>query len=765
MKRIIILFLATLLPNFLNAQVKKPLADSTQVKRVQKSSNTQQSPDHQERTNTQKEGITQKADSTLKEVKIISKKNAVELISGGYRYNVEKANGSAASNIFELLRRVPGVTIDGSNNIRLQGKGPAIMVNGRKVTMSGNDLVAYLKSINAGQVSDIDVNTNPNVTFDADGEGGILNIKLKQRSLPGIFGSVSSNVSSLAGTENSANLNYRKGKWDLSGNYNFSYREDTYTRNNYNENRSLPDSLYGFRQYMVSDKNEKANSFKGGVAYTIDSTSTISAGFFWALFKGNDPWNISARIYDRADIYQRKYLQDEHNSVNNNFYIYDLLYKKAFRNKDQLTIGFNYSSYRNVSGQDYKRTFYDASGNVIPDQLAENRAMQTVRPYQLTTGNVDYGLNLSKTTRLDLGAKYSSTSNGSYFVSALFDPALQQYVNDPALSSTLDYKEHIMAGYGMLSGKLGMLNYQAGLRYEGFAYDLQSPGLGSEDNSNRYHNSYNNLFPSFNLSYHTEDRRSGYAFSFGRRIQRPGYSLLNPFLNVAMVGQYTSGNPYLKPYFVNKAELQYSRNFGDGQFLMLSGYASRARGMFSYIFRYDDKIKMNINTYDNNRSTDQFGAYLVAQNKLSSWFNINAYLAESRSSFSSLDPDDQLMPGIFSFTGNLSLNFTLNSNTQFQFYGYYVSKNNSFNLQNKANGNISFSAQRKFYKNRLTTSVNLEDIFNLNQFPVFIDSRDVYLYSLNKMHSRYIKLGMSYNFGKTFASKLTQDIRKDSRAN
>jgi len=101
-----------------------------------------------------------------------------------------------------------------------------------------------------------------------------------------------------------------------------------------------------------------------------------------------------------------------------------------------------------------------------------------------------------------------------------------------------------------LSGKLKKLNYQLGLRYEDFHYKLTSPSLASS-----YSNNYANFFPSLNLSYNSNDHKSTFAFSFGRRIQRPGYSMLNPFLNVIALGQYNSGNPYLQPYFINKVEL------------------------------------------------------------------------------------------------------------------------------------------------------------------------------------------------------------------
>ncbi len=699
----------------------------------------------------------QKSTNILKEVSIVSTKKTIELIPGGYKFNVDKAIGATGS-VYEVLRQVPGVTVDGSNSIKLQGKSPTVLVNGRKINMTGDDLAAFLKSISATQVSDIDVNTNPNAKFDADGEGGILDIKLKQRSVPGLFGNISTNISTLISNDNSASINFKKNKLDLSANYSYTYRQDYYRRDNYYENRNLPDSLYMFRQNQNAERTQKSSYFKGGASYEIDSTSSLSFNFFRAWYSLNSPTNLTSEIFNRADIFQNKYLQNESNLTQNNFYIYDLLYKKTFKNKDQLNLGFNYSKYGNRSNQAFNRKFYDINNQFVFDQYEDNRIISTVRPYSLTTSNIDYTANITKITKLDFGAKYIHNSTDSYFLNSVYDTLSNTYVNDPTLSNNLDYSEDITAAYGLLSGKLKKLNYQLGLRYEDFHYKLTSPSLASS-----YNNNYANFFPSLNLSYNSKDHNSTYSLSFGRRIQRPGYSMLNPFLNVIALGQYNSGNPYLQPYFINKVELQYSRSYGNGNFFMASLFASGSNNIYSQLFKYDPVTSMNFDTYDNFRSTDQYGGYIVLQNTLTKWFNFNAYLAGTQSTFSTKIPNDILYPGNFSLTGNVSLNFSLIKNTPFQIYGYIVTKNNYFQLQNATSGNLSMAAQHKFLKNRLTVSINIEDIFNINRFPVTANTETVYIHSLNKLQSQYVQLGLNYAFGKSFNSKSTKDLKKDNR--
>ncbi|NRF37719.1 outer membrane beta-barrel family protein [Pedobacter foliorum] len=697
-----------------------------------------------------------KSQNELTEVVINGANKTIAYIPGGYKFNVDKSIGATGS-VFELLRQVPGVTIDGSNSIKLQGKGPTVLVNGRKVNITGDDLAAYLKSISATQVADIAVNSNPNAKFDSAGEGGILDIKLKQHRVPGFYGNISSNISTLVSTDNSANVNFKRSKWDISGSYSYTYKEDFYHRSNYYENRNLPDSLYIFRQKSSADRNQKSSYIRTGLTYEMDSTSLVTFNFFGARFNLSSPSHLTSEIFNRADIFQNNYLQNESNLTHNNFYINDLLYKKTFRNKDILNLGFNYSKYSNRSDRTFNRRFYDINNHPVSDNYEDNRMINTLRPYKLTATNIDYTANISKSMKLDLGTKFTHTSTGSYFINAVYDTLTNIYVNDPILSNRVDYRENITAIYGLLSGKLKKFNYQLGLRYEGFNYSLTSPSLTSPSS-----NSYSNFFPSLNLSLASSDHQSNYSLNLGRRIQRPGYSMLNPFLNVISLGQYSSGNPYLKPYLINKGEFQFSRSYGNGNFFMASLFVANSSNIYSAVFKYDPVTNMNFDTYENFRSTQQYGGYLVLQNTVTKWFNLNAYLAGTQSTFSTKISDDILFPGNLSFTGNLSLNFTA-KNTKFQVYGYCVTANNYFQLKNATNGNISIAVQQKLFKSRMTASLNFEDILNINQFPVTVNTTNVYIHSLNKLQSQYVRFGFNYAFGKSFNSKSLKDLKKDSR--
>jgi iron complex outermembrane receptor protein len=693
---------------------------------------------------------------TLNQVNIITEKKSVELMPGGYRINLAKANVNTSGNMLETLRQLPGLTVDGSENIKLQGKTPLVLLNGRRVNLMGQDLAVYLKSLGVNQLSEVEISTSPNAQYDVDGEGGVINLKLR-KSMTGLFGNISSNFSTLRGSDQNGSLNYKTGKWDLSASYNFTYREDLYRRDNQFLNKSLPDSLYRFEQLMLSEQFQRGHSLRSGINFSIDTSSSISGNVFAAWFHSGVPWNTRTQIFNSQGIFQRQYLQDQYNNTNNRFAIYDLTYQKKFRNQLQLTAAFNLSDYNNRNSQDYSRNFYDQTLQPEPDTLNERRLIYTARPYQMTVSSIDMNKPIGQSSRLEAGAKLSTTRTDSYFQNSVYNFLTSQFQSDVTLNSQLLYNEHIVGSYLIFSSRLNKMNFQLGLRHEYFSYHFKASYAGEEMN-----NSYSSFFPGINISFRSKDQKSGYSINMNRRIQRPGYSILNPFVNVAQIGQYIIGNPNLKPYFINKAELQFSRSY-QSNFFMAAIFGSHASDIYSAVFKYDPVLKMNVDTYDNIRNLSQYGFYLIGQNKISSWLNLNTYISGTQSVFATRDSQDILLPDNFSLTGNISLNFKVFKKMDLQLYGYCVTTSNYFQVQNKTTGNISFSIQQKMLKDKLTASLTVEDIFNITRYPIGVYNPNVDLYSINKNKTRYARIALSYAFGKSYTINNKKDLRKDNR--
>ncbi|MBB1647683.1 hypothetical protein A9970_27405 [Sphingobacterium sp. UME9] len=692
----------------------------------------------------------------LEEITVEGKKKNMEMVPGGFKYNVGGL-ASSTSNSLELLRRVPLMMSDGATNIQLQGKEPVVYINGKRLLLSGQDLANYLKQIPSIDIESVEVLTNPTSKYDSDGEAGILNIKLKQKSISGLFGNISSNVSTLFGTDQGGTINYRKDKLDLSASYNFTYREDHYVRNNRFNNKLLPDSSRFFKQDMVSDKADRGHSAKFAIAYSLDSSSTLSGSFWAAFYHSNSPWIINSEIVDNEGLLTSKYTQNDKNLINNRFLLYDLAYEKNFRNKSKLNIAGNISRYNNKALNSYDRMFFNTDGSPIEDKFAEDRKMETERPYKSYSGTIDYSNKSFLNGEVNLGMKYTSTTTESSFRNYLYDSSKQRYINDGQLSSELNFNETIAAAYGSYSKKLNHFSYQIGLRFEAFKYDLNTTQL--ED---AYSNDYSNLFPNLNISYSKGENAPRYSLSYGRRIQRPRYPMLNPFLNTSMLGLYTRGNPVLQPYFTDKIEFQISKNYGKGNFVMLSASFNQSNDMYNSAIRFDEKYNMPVSDYENSWILKQYGIYLVTQNKFGR-FSINTYLSGGYNNFNSGTKTDQFFSEMFSFVGNANLSYDFTKSTNIWLFGYYVSNSTMFQTKNLATGSISAGIQQKLLKNKLALSMKIEDMFNINDHPVMIMNQSFNLDVNNKLKSRYLSFGVQYNFGKTFGKKNTIDQKKDNR--
>ncbi|MGJ1434313.1 outer membrane beta-barrel protein [Sphingobacterium siyangense] len=698
-----------------------------------------------------------KIDNKLEEVTVSSKRPTLELITGGYRFNAENNILGNSTNIAELLKQVPGLTVDEiEGKLQLLGKGATVLINGRKVNLGGQDLLNYLKSLPSNEVLSVNVLTSPGAAYDSAGDGGILDIRLKKNSNLGFFGSASTAASTLWGTDQSLNLNLKKSKFEISLGYNFSYGENLHKRNDLIKNYYLPDSSYRYRQEQVSERSQRTHSMKTNTLYNIDSTSTLSFNYWYASFNGKFPNERDATIYNRKDEFQRQLKQLDLMFLDNNFHIVDLIYDKDFKKKSKLSIGLNYAKYSNENNTSFWRKAYDFFNIAINSSENGSRNFIITRPYEIWTFNTDYKTNIGKGTDLKFGAKYARVNTESFFENLATDGnTVGGEVNS---ENKVQYNENILAAYSSLNGKYKHFSFDVGLRLESFDYKLLSV-LTDE----QIKNNYLNLFPNFNIRYDFEDLKNSIALSGNRRIERPGYNMLNPFAVTNNPIYFTNGNTHLKPYFANRLDLQYSHKWNSNHSLIFSLYGNSSKNMFTYISRYNAEVGSPEFNYYNDYNLNQIGAYVMSQNKFGSSVNVSTYLSAQRPTFRSNNTADILLPGIVNFSGSINTFINILPKTTVQILGFYTSKRNSFQMQYGATGYITTGLQQKVLRDKLNISLTIEDIFNLQKAPISSLGNVISIETVNKLKSRYAKLSFSYNFGKTFSAKQTKKLEKDSR--
>ncbi|WP_286842091.1 MULTISPECIES: outer membrane beta-barrel protein [Sphingobacterium] len=698
-----------------------------------------------------------KIDNKLEEVAVSSRKPPLELITGGYRFNAENNILGNSTNIAELLKQVPGLTVDEmEGKLQLLGKGATVLINGRKVNLGGQDLLNYLKSLPSNEVSSVNVLTSPSAAYDSAGDGGVLDIRLKKNSNLGFFGSASTSVSTLWGTDQSLNLNLKKSKFEISVGYNFSYSENLHKRNDLIKNYYLPDSSYLYRQEQASERSQRTHSMKTNTLYNIDSTSTLSFNYWYASFYGKFPNERDATIYNREDQFQRQLKQQDFMFLDNNFHIADFIYDKDFKTKSKLSIGMNYAKYSNENNTSFWRKAYDFSNTEINSSENDSRNFITSRPYEIWTFNTDYKTNIGKGIDLKFGAKYARANTESFFKNLATDGIID--AGELNNENKVQYNENILAAYSSLNGKLKHFSFDLGLRLESFDYKLRAVSTDEQIKNN-----YLNLFPNFNIRYDFEDLKNSIALSGNRRIERPGYSMLNPFAVNNNPIYFTNGNTHLKPYFANRLDLQYSHKWNSNHSLIFSLYGNSSKNMFTYISRYNEEVGSPEFNYYNDYNLNQIGGYVMSQNKFGSSVNVSTYLSAQRPTFRSNNTEDILLPGIVNFSGSINTFIYILPKTTVQILGFYASKRNSFQMQYGATGYITTGLQQKVLQDKLNISLTIEDIFNLQKAPISSLGNVISIETVNKLKSRYAKLSFSYNFGKTFSAKQTKKLEKDSR--
>ncbi|REA64357.1 hypothetical protein DSL64_02055 [Dyadobacter luteus] len=700
------------------------------------------------------------ASNVLNQVIVNAKKPALEMITGGYRFNASNNIIGAGANMAEMLKQIPGLLVDDlQGKIELLGKTPSVLINGRKVNITGTDLLTYLRSLPSNEILSVNVLTNPGAEYDASGGGGILDIRLKKSKQVGFFGSASAGVSTLWRTDQSVNLNLKLNKIDVSLGYNFGAGKNLYRRNDVIKNYMLADTSYLFLQNQRMNEFQRSHSIRTNITYNIDTTSAVSVNYWYAHLYNHTPNHRNADILSRGSELQRRLQQNDTNILNNDFKILDAVYDKDFGVQNKLSVGLNYSSYKNHSFTSFNRQAYNIDGSLRNSAENENRFFTVHRPYRIWTVNADYNRRLNSHYEIKFGAHYKTAQTQSGFKSFENQQNAVSSIDD-RLSSDIEYHENIKSVYSTFSGNYTRFSFNAGLRLESFDYTLISLTDGAQ-----IKNKYTNLFPNASVRYESKNKNSSVSLSANRRIDRPGYSLLNPFVRNDNIGFVSSGNPNLRPYFTNRFDVQLSQSIGNDHSVILAVYTSSSKDIFSRITRYNQQLGTpEINSY-NDYNIKQAGSYLMLNNRFGSKLNVSTYLSLQKPGFSSKVPADFLLPGITNFMGNINAFVNVLPKTTIQVFGFYTSNRHSFQTKNGATGYITLGAQQKILSDKVTIALNFEDIFNTQQYPVSLQSDFLLMESLNKLTTRYLRLNLTYNFGQSFKSRQSRKADKDSRVN
>ena len=501
------------------------------------------------------------ASNELGQVEIVAQKPLVKADIDKIEYNVQDDPDSKSNSVLEMLRKVPLVTVDGEDNIKVNGSSSfKVYVNGKPNNMMSNNPTEVLKSMPANSIKHIEVITNPGPKYDAEGVGGILNIVTVGSGLEGYTATFSGNVSN-RGAGGGLFGTIKSGKLTVSARYNYNYNSNPRSYSGGNR-RTISEINSNSSDLDYSGTSKGRGNFQSGsmeASYDIDTLRliTMSFGLWGGRNKSHGETDVLATAPGTSD---ELYSYVSNSRSKTSWYSIDggLDYQRLFPVKDRM-LTFSYKiNTRPQSSDSYSGYDYDME-DVAPDWQAFMKHMlnQHNDGSQSTTEHTlqaDYTTPIAKMHTLEAGAKYILRNNTSE------DDRYEQvarenndYEFDQAHSSHYKHENDILAAYLGYGLKWKKLSGRLGVRYEHTIQNVKYRlGRGSD-----FKKDFDDVVPSASIGWKLTDM-SNLRFGYNMRIYRPGIWYLNPYLDDSNPTHIRQGNPNLDSEKSHSFNLSYS---------------------------------------------------------------------------------------------------------------------------------------------------------------------------------------------------------------
>ena len=673
----------------------------------------------------------------LGSISISGRKPLIERLSDKTIMNVENSLVATGNTALEVLAKMPGISVNQDGVISVRGKsGVNVLIDGKSTFLSNEQLATRLKSMNSNELKSIELITNPSAKYDAEGNAGIINIKLKKNSAFGTNGNVDlgfgygKNPKSDAGIS----LNHRNKNFNIFGNFannNNKYQEDL------NINRITNDGISDtyFSQYNTQIRSSHNNNYKLGLEYFLNEKNTIgflTTGYF---NNGHDSSNGVTDVGTSFTKIDSSIVADNPSTNKYRNQAYNLNYKSVIDTLGQeFSVDLDYAQYRSEEYTVYNNYFSDASGNQYKSPLTFRNLTPSL--IKIKAAKVDYSLPLNPKTKFDFGLKSSwvSTDNDFRFENLV----ASQWQNDLTRSNRFIYDENINAAYVNFKQDFKSISVEVGLRTE------QTNSKGNSVSEQKVvKRSYFDFFPSFSVN-QTLSENNQLGFSYSRRIDRPDYKSLNPFVYFVDLYTFSQGNPFLNPQYTNAFQLSY--NYKKELNISL-GYSITNNLIIDVLLPDDTKksLYQTVQNLDKQFSYDLTIGYPTTITKFWSMDNTvtSTYNQIKSANLGGLDYDRKKV----NFTLNSSHNFTITPSTSAEISGEFVSAQIYGTYAIKPYYGIDFGLKKSFVDKRLNLKFAINDILNsrIGRISSALSSLN---YSLSqKQETRIFRLSLNYSFG------------------
>lgn len=691
--------------------------------------------------------LTQAA-TVLQGVVVSAKKPLLERRADKLVVNIASSLTTEGGSALEVLEKAPGVTVDKDGNISLQGKdGVMVLIDDRPAYLKGTELANYLRNLPASSLEQLEIMTNPSSKYDAAGNSGIINIKTKKIKKYGLNGSlnVAAMVTDVARANSSLNLNYRKGKVNLFGTYSYSLFNNKSIQNILRKFRDTESKqlVSIFDQVGRNNYHSENHNLKIGMDFYANN-KTI-AGFVLSGFNKNE----TQRFYNTTD------LRNAEESIDSSLISRNRIKGSSENFSANLNLRHTFDSSGKKMTVDLDYIIYDMNSNMnfVTDYFLPDGSYQKPSAYlragtpsliDIYAAKTDFTFPLKSAGTFELGLKssYVSTDNDAAYenkIGGVFE-------TDNTKSNHFIYDEHINAAYASWNRQWKKWSAQAGLRAEHtFAKGHQLGNEVSRDSS--FTKKYLNFFPTLYISYQANEENS-FGLNYGRRIERPAYQDLNPFLYFLDEYTYEAGNVLLQPEFTNRIELTHSYN----SLLFTSVSYAHTNNAMTEVLKQNTAKRITYQTKENIAEKTTLTLNSGSNFSIGHHFKTSLDATLLNQQYKGKLGSGELEVNTWMFIGKLSEEVKIGKGWNAELSGQYRSKGMDGQIIFDAQWRADAAIQKAVMNNKGSINFFVRDIFNSQKFRGYVQYEDIDLSIYNNRVSRTFGISFKYRFGRPLKS-------------
>ena len=656
----------------------------------------------------------------------------IETTLEGMTIRPEQTISNVGGSVLDVLRNTPSVSVGQDGGLTLRGSSSTnVLINGRNSALSGD-----LSQIPASAIKNIDIINNPNAKYDAEGTGGVINIKLKKGGDEGTHGNVELTVGSRMRTNASARISHQKGRVNAYGGYSYrrwpSIADVRVERETFGEN---PTRLQQQRDVERDDFSHTANY---GIDYYFNKSKLTYEGVFET--EGEEDSEITRSQQFDTDTNNRTLYNVRDNVETEENYTLDnsLIYERVFDEEGREFRALASYSYRDeIEAQDAATQSLNDNGtrSEVP---ADRQRASTDELNRIGVAQVDYTHPFANDNKLEVGAKSILRSLNTDFNFDDYDNGTEQWQDNTAVSNRFRYQEQVYAAYAIYSHTFEKIDLSAGVRLEQTVVDTELYNTG-EKNQQRYLNP----FPSFSAQYHLDERQS-LKLTYSRRIDRPGSWQLNPFRDIADTLNVRFGNPNLQPEYIQSLEFGHKMSFEKVD-LTSTLFYRRTNGLVDWVVNVTDN-GVSERRPENLTSGTTYGIELINTTEFTPWWNVNVSYSLFRALIDGTNLDADFTNDALAWNAKLVSNFVLPGGVDLQFTGNYESPEAEAQGFDDARYYLDASVRRNFLGKKGSVSVSVRDVFDTYQFGSDAETEQFRQYFVYKRDSRMVLVTVGYKF-------------------